>query len=246
MKCLILAAGYATRLYPLTENFPKPLLKVGEKSILDWLVDDLVETTDIDEFVVISNHKFATHFEEWKNSKEKTRFYEITVIDDGTSTNESRLGAVKDIQLAVEKLKLTDDLLVMAGDNVLDFSLSKFVEFAKKKGTSCVMCHEENELKKQQKTAIITVNKNDLITFYEEKPKEPKGNLAVPPFYCYRSVDVKRIQEALDSGCGYDAPGSFAAWLSKQTSMHAYKMPGKRYDIGDINSYEYVKSVFSK
>ena len=246
MKCLILAAGYATRLYPLTENFPKPLLKVGEKSILDWLVDDLVETTDIDEFVVISNHKFATHFEEWKNSKEKTRFYEITVIDDGTSTNESRLGAVKDIQLAVEKLKLTDDLLVMAGDNVLDFSLSKFVEFAKKKGTSCVMCHEENELKKQQKTAIITVNKNDLINFYEEKPKEPKGNLAVPPFYCYRSVDVKRIQEALDSGCGYDAPGSFAAWLSKQTPMHAYKMPGKRYDIGDINSYEYVKSVFSK
>ena len=246
MKCLILAAGYATRLYPLTENFPKPLLKVGEKSILDWLVDDLVETPDIDEFVVISNHKFATHFEEWKNSKEKTRFYEITVIDDGTSTNESRLGAVKDIQLAVEKLKLTDDLLVMAGDNVLDFSLSKFVEFAKKKGTSCVMCHEENELKKQQKTAIITVNKNDLITFYEEKPKEPKGNLAVPPFYCYRSVDVKRIQEALDSGCGYDAPGSFAAWLSKQTPMHAYKMPGKRYDIGDINSYEYVKSVFSK
>lgn len=246
MKCLILAAGYATRLYPLTENFPKPLLKVGEKSILDWLVDDLVETTDIDEFVVISNHKFATHFEEWKNSKEKTRFYEITVIDDGTSTNESRLGAVKDIQLAVEKLKLTDDLLVMAGDNVLDFSLSKFVEFAKKKGTSCVMCHEESELKKQQKTAIITVNKNDLITFYEEKPKEPKGNLAVPPFYCYRSVDVKRIQEALDSGCGYDAPGSFAAWLSKQTPMHAYKMPGKRYDIGDINSYEYVKSVFSK
>ena len=246
MKGVILAAGYATRLYPLTENFAKPLLKVGEKSILDWLVDDLVETTDIDEFVVISNHKFATHFEEWKNNKEKTRSYEITVIDDGTSTNESRLGAVKDIQLAVDKLKLTDDLLVMAGDNVLDFSLSKFVEFAKKKDTSCVMCHEENELKKQQKTAIITVDKNDLITSYEEKPKEPKGNLAVPPFYCYRSVDVKRIQEALDSGCGYDAPGSFAAWLSKQTPMHAYKMPGKRYDIGDINSYEYVKSVFSK
>ena len=246
MKCLILAAGYATRLYPLTENFPKPLLKVGEKSILDWLVDDLVETTDIDEFVVISNHKFAKHFENWKDSKAKTRSYKITVIDDGTSTNESRLGAVKDIQLAVEQLKLTDDLLVMAGDNVLDFSLSNFVNFAKKKGTSCVMCHEENELKKQQKTAIITVDKNDLITSYEEKPTEPKGNLAVPPFYCYRSVDVKRIQEALNSGCGYDAPGSFAAWLSKQTPMHAYKMPGKRFDIGDINSYEYVKSVFSK
>ena len=243
MKCLILAAGYATRLYPLTENFPKPLLKVGEKSILDWLVDDLVETTDIDEFVVISNHKFALHFEEWKNNKKKVRPYEITVIDDGTSTNETRLGAVKDIQLAVETLNIFDDLLVMAGDNVLDFSLSNFVNFAKEKETSCVMCHEENELKKQQKTAIITVDDKDLITSYEEKPK---GNLAVPPFYCYRSVDVKRIQEALDNGCGYDAPRSFAAWLSKQTSMHAYKMPGKRYDIGDINSYEYVKRVFSK
>ena len=221
MKCLILAAGYATRLYPLTENFPKPLLKVGEKSILDWLVDDLVDTTDIDEFVVISNHKFAQHFEDWKSNKQKTWPYEITVIDDGTSTNETRLGAVKDIQMAVEKLNLADDLLVMAGDNVLNFSLSKFVEFAKEKNTSCVMCHEENELKKQQKTAIITLDGN-------------------------RACDVKRIQEALNNGCGYDAPGSFAAWLSKQTPMHAYVMPGKRYDIGDINSYEYVKSVFSK
>ena len=164
MKCLILAAGYATRLYPLTENFPKPLLKVGEKSILDWLVDDLVDTTDIDEFVVISNHKFAQHFEDWKSNKQKTWPYEITVIDDGTSTNETRLGAVKDIQMAVEKLNLADDLLVMAGDNVLNFSLSKFVEFAKEKNTSCVMCHEENELKKQQKTAIITLDGNDLIT----------------------------------------------------------------------------------
>ena len=246
MKCLILAAGYATRLYPLTENFPKPLLKVGEKSILDWLVDDLVETTDIDEFVVISNHKFAQHFENWKSEKVRVRPYKITVMDDGTSTNETRLGAVKDIQLAVEKLNLTDDLLVMAGDNVLDFSLSHFVDFAKKKGTSCVMCHEENELKKQQKTAIITVNEEERITSYEEKPQKPKGNLAVPPFYCYRAADVKRIPEALEDGCGYDAPGSFAAWLSKQTPVHAYRMPGKRYDIGDVSSYEYVKSVFAK
>ena len=246
MKCLILAAGYATRLYPLTENFPKPLLQVGEKSILDWLVDDLAATTEIDEFIVISNHKFAQHFENWKNNKKKNRPYAITVLDDGTSTNDTRLGAVKDIQLAVDKLALTDDLLVMAGDNVLDFSLSAFVQFAKEKGTSCVMCHEENELKKQQKTAIITVDDNDRITSYEEKPQRPKGNLAVPPFYCYRACDVKRIQETLDNGCGYDAPGSFAAWLSHQTEMHAFRMPGKRYDIGDIQSYEYVKSVFAK
>ena len=242
MKCLILAAGYATRLYPLTENFPKPLLKVGDKTILDWLVDDIDTAGLVNTYVVISNHKYAHHFEDWAATKKQN----IQVVDDGTSSNETRLGAVCDVQFAIDQLGLDDDLLVIAGDNVLDFSLSKFVEFAKEKNTSCVMCHEENELKKQQKTAIITLDGNDLITSYEEKPKEPKGNLAVPPFYCYRACDVKRIQEALDNGCGYDAPGSFAAWLSKQTPMHAYVMPGKRYDIGDINSYEYVKSVFSR
>lgn len=245
MKCIILAAGYATRLYPLTENFPKPLLKVGEKPILDWLVDDLAENTAIDSFIVISNHRFGQHFEAWKREKQKSLTGEITVLDDGTSTNETRLGAVKDIQLAVEKLQLTDDLLVMAGDNVLDFSLAGFVEEALKKGTSCVMCHEENELKKQQKTAIITFDETGRITSYEEKPREPKGNMAVPPFYFYRGCDVKRIREALEDGCGYDAPGSFAAWLSRKTVMHAYRMPGKRYDIGDLASYEYVKQVFA-
>lgn len=123
MKCLILAAGYATRLYPLTENFPKPLLKVGDKTILDWLLDDIELSGEIDEYVVISNHKYAHHFDDWA----KTKPYKITVVDDGTSTNETRLGAVKDVQFAIEKLKLDSDLLVIAGDNLLDFSLNSFI-----------------------------------------------------------------------------------------------------------------------
>ena len=237
MKCIILAAGYATRLYPLTENFPKPLLKVGEKAILDWLVDDVAEL--VDEFLIVSNHKFAEQFQEWATGKPQN----IKVIDDGTTSNETRLGAVKDIQLVCRDID--DDCLVMAGDNVLDFSLQNFVRFAIEKGTSCVMCHEENRLAALQKTAVITVNDNNLITSYEEKPKEPKGHLAVPPFYFYRVADIHRIQEALDAGCGYDAPGSFAAWLSGQTPMHAYIMPGKRYDIGDMKSYETVQAVYT-
>jgi glucose-1-phosphate thymidylyltransferase len=148
--------------------------------------------------------------------------------------------------MAVEKLGIVDDVLVMAGDNALDFSLKEFVDFARKKGTSCVMCHEENVLEKQQKTAIITIDDNDMIMSYEEKPKSPKGNLAVPPFYYYKNFDIKRIPEALKAGCGYDAPGSFAAWLSHNTPMHAYKMTGKRYDIGDIESYEYVRKILWK
>ena len=236
MKCIILAAGYATRLYPLTENFPKPLLKVGEKSILDWLVDDIAPL--VDEFIVVSNHKFAEQFMEWSLGKPQ----KITVLDDGTESNETRLGAVKDIQLAAQGV--TEDCVVMAGDNVLDFSLQDFVRFAIEKGTSCVMCHEENRLEALQKTAVITTDEDNLITSYEEKPKKPKGNHAVPPFYFYRAADIHRIQEALDAGCGYDAPGSFAAWLSGQTPMHAYVMPGKRYDIGDMKSYERVQAVF--
>ena len=158
MKCIILAAGYATRLYPLTENFPKPLLKVGKKAILDWLVDDIAPL--IDEFIVVSNHKFAQQFQIWAESKQQ----KITVIDDGTESNETRLGAVKDIQLAAKDID--DDCVVMAGDNVLDFSLQHFVRFAIEKDTSCVMCHEENCLPALQKTAVITVNDNNLITSY--------------------------------------------------------------------------------
>ena len=236
MKAIIIAAGYATRLYPLTKNFPKPLLEVGGKPILDHLIGDIGDV--IDEFVVVTNHRFASIFEEWKEKRPEN----IRIIDDGTSSNETRLGAVKDIQLAAKGLE--GDILVMAGDNMLDFSLKGFIDFQKKVGTSCVMCHEENSLPALQKTAVITTDENDRITSYEEKPENPKGSLAVPPFYIYREQDIKRIAEALDDGCGYDAPGSFAAWLSRKTGMHAWKMPGKRYDIGDTKSYEAVKAVF--
>jgi len=240
MKCVILAAGYATRLYPLTENFPKPLLDVGCKPILDWLIDDI--SSEVNQFLVVTNHKFADHFEKW--AKEKERKENIIIIDDGTSTNETRLGAVKDLELAVSLGREDDDYLVMAGDNMLDFSLKDFISYQKTIDTSCVMCHEENELKKLQKTAVITVNDDKMVTSYEEKPEIPKGYLAVPPFYIYTSKDIHRIKEALDDGCGYDAPGSFAAWLSHKTAMHAWNMTGHRYDIGDIDSYERVKKLF--
>ncbi len=239
MKCLILAAGYATRLYPLTENFPKPLLQVGDKPILDWLIDDIDDL--IEEFVVISNHKFYQHFCDWAEKKSSR----ITVLDDGTETNETRLGAVRDLEFAIKQLDIHEDCLVMAGDNLLDFSLKGFIEFAGEKAASCVMCHREDSLPALQRTAVITVDETDLITSYEEKPIEPKGNLAVPPFYFYRAEDFARIGEALSDGCGYDAPGSFAAWLSGKTGMYAYVMPGKRHDIGNMADYEAVRDHWS-
>ena len=235
MKCIILAAGYATRLYPLTENFPKPLLPVGGRPILDWLIADLEGESE--EFIVVTNHKFARAFHDWAAGRGNIR-----IIDDGTGSNETRLGAVNDIRLAAQGL--TGDVFVMAGDNVLDFSLRPFVAFAREKGTPCVMCHVENDPQRQRRTAIITVDEEKRITSYEEKPPIPKGNLAVPPFYYYRRGDLKRIPEALDAGCGYDAPGSFAAWLSGKTTMHAWPMPGCRHDIGDMKSYEAVRDSY--
>ncbi|MCD8238307.1 MAG: nucleotidyltransferase family protein [Clostridiales bacterium] len=242
MKCIILAAGYATRLYPLTENFPKPLLSMGDKAILDYLVDDAADTGEVNGFIVVTNHKFAEHFKSWA----KTKALNIEVVDDKTMTNETRLGAVRDILYALEETKTDDDLLVMAGDNILDFSLKGFIDFAKEKDSSCVMCHEETSLKKLQKTGVITTDENSLITSYEEKSQNPKGHLAVPPFYVLKKDDAALIEKALENGCGADAPGSFAAWLSRNSKVYAYVMPGKRYDIGDIESYEYVKEQFER
>lgn len=240
MKCLILAAGYATRLYPLTENFPKPSLTVGNKTILDWLIDDIDTANLVDEYIVISNHKFAKHFEDWAKTKEQ----KVTVVDDGTDTNETRLGAVKDIQFAIEKLNLDDDMLVIAGDNVLDFSLTKFMEYAGQKKTSCIMRYYEPEDKKLLKSGVVTIDENDKILDMTEKSSTPATHWCCPPFYYYTKEDAKLVQRGIDSGCGTDAPGSYAAWLCTQTTVHAMEMPGKRYDIGNLESYEKVKAVY--
>ena len=241
MKCVILAAGYATRLYPLTENFPKPLLEVAGKPILDWLIDDMAGTGMVEEYIVISNHKFAHIFEEWAAKKSDVT---IRVIDDGTTSNETRLGAVKDIQFAIEQLQLDDDLLVMAGDNLLDFSLGEFMRYGKEKNATCVMRYYEASEARLHKTGVIEIDANDGILSFEEKPAEPKSHWCVPAFYYYTREDSRLIKKGIESGCGTDAPGSFIAWLSGQTKVYAWEMPGRRYDIGNLESYEEVKQNY--
>lgn len=238
MKCLILAAGYATRLYPLTENFPKPLLEVQGKAILDWLIEDIGEAAE--EYIVISNHRFAGIFSEWAAKRAE----KITVLDDGTESNETRLGAVRDIQFAIDEMKLTDDLLVIAGDNLLDFSLKKFIAYCREKNTTCVMRYYEPSREKLRRTGVAIVDENDRIVSMEEKPAEPKSHWCTPPFYLYKATDVPLVKKGIESGCGVDAPGSFIAWLSGQTAVHAYEMPGKRYDIGNLASYEEVQKNY--
>lgn len=240
MKCLVLAAGYATRLYPLTENFPKPLLKVQDKTILDWLIDDIDRAGKVDEYVVISNHKYACHFEAWA----KTKPQKITVLDDGTVSNETRLGAVKDIQFAIEQLSLDDDMLVIAGDNLLDFSLTGFVAYACQKKASCIMRYYEPNEQKLRKSGVATVDESDRILRMTEKPANPESNWCCPPFYYYTKADARLVKKGIQAGCSTDAPGSYIAWLCTQTSVYAMEMPGSRYDIGNLESYEAVQKTY--
>ena len=238
MTSIILAAGYATRMYPLTLNYPKPLLEVGGKKIIDWLIEDL-EKSGVERTVVVSNHKFISQFQAWAEGREN-----IIVLDDGSEDNDHRLGAVKDIEFAIEEANIDDDIVVLAGDNVLNFSLSSFIEYGREKKTSCIMRHEEKDKNKLRKTGVIEINEDELVLNMEEKPKEPKSNWAVPPFYYYTKEDKDLIKEGIASGCGTDAPGSFVSWLVKTRPVHAYRMIGERFDVGSIEGYEKIKKEY--
>jgi len=251
LKNIIIAAGYATRLYPLTENFPKPLLQIGQKTILDRMLDDLDAIDDIDEHIVVTNHKFASIFRDWAVKRMTTKAEglpdrkQITIIDDGTSTNETRLGAVRDLLLVLNQCKIDDDVMVLAADNILEFSIKGFVEFFKKKGTSIIMCHHEPELKRLQRTGVIKVDENMRVLLMQEKPEVPVSNWAVPPFYIYKKSDLPLIHDCLNHGCGTDAPGNLAHYLAEVTTLHAWKMPAGRFDIGSLDSYEEAKVKFA-
>ena len=250
MKNIVIAAGYATRLYPLTQNFPKPLLKVGKRTILDRMLDDLDNIQDIDAHIIVSNHKFAPIFQEWAKERmaEDSERKPITIIDDGTSTNETRLGAVRDLLLAINSSAepIDDDIIVVAADNILNFSFQGFVDYFKLKESSVIMCHHEPELRKLQRTGVIAVDENMKVLEMQEKPEKPVSNWAVPPFYIYKKEDLPLIRDCMNHGCGFDAPGNLAHYLVDVTTIHAWPMPGSRYDIGSLDSYEEAQRIFAE
>ncbi|MBR6841844.1 MAG: NTP transferase domain-containing protein [Prevotella sp.] len=245
MKNIVIAAGYATRLGELTKNFPKPLLKIGKKSILGRMLDDIDQIPDIDEHIIISNHRFAPIFDKWK--REEGRWQKpITIVDDGTETNETRLGAVCDLLFAMDKLHIDDDLLVVAADNLLFFSFQSFVDFAKQKNTSCIMCHEQPSIEKLQRTGVVELDADMRVLGMEEKPLEPKSHWAVPPFYIYLKRDLPLVRHAVENGCGKDAPGNLAHYMVDRTPMHAWPMSAGRFDIGSLDTYYEAIELYGK
>lgn len=237
MKNIVLAAGYATRLGELTKNFPKPLLKIGNSTIIGRMLDDIDTIDEINEHIIVTNHKFAPIFERWQ--KEEGRWQKpITIVDDGTETNEMRLGAVCDLLFTMDKLQINDDLLVVAADNLLFFSFQEFVDFAREKNTSCIMCHEQPSIEKLQRTGVVELDADNCVLGMEEKPQVPKSHWAVPPFYIYMKKDLELIRHSVENGCGKDAPGNLAHYMVEHTTMHAWPMSAGRFDIGSLDTYE--------
>ena len=258
MKNIVIAAGYATRLGELTKNFPKPLLKIGNNTILGRMLDDIDQIPEIDEHIIITNHRFAPIFAQWaKDQGQRSKVKDdgtldrrwvkpITIVDDGTSTNETRLGAVCDLLFAMDKLRLNEDLLVVAADNLLFFSFKEFVDYAKEKGTSCIMCHEQPSIEKLQRTGVVMLDENNRVLEMAEKPLEPKTHWAVPPFYIYLKQDLDLVRHSVENGCGKDAPGNLAHYMVEHTTMHAWPMSGGRFDIGSLDTYYEAVEKYGK
>ena len=228
MKALILAAGYATRLRPLTDSFPKMLLPLAERPMLDYLLDRIREVREIEEIHLVTNAQFAPIFRDWAPD-------DVTVHDDGTTSNEDRLGAIGDIAFAIERGGLAGaDLFVVAGDNLIGYSLRDLVDFWRAKGGSALALHEVSDPELLQNYGVVELDDEDRVVGFQEKPAEPRSNLAATAAYLYRAEHVELLARYLEQGNPPDAPGNFAAWLHARASVHGFRASGEWHDIGDL------------
>lgn len=242
MKCILLCAGYATRLFPLTENFPKALLKVGEKSIIDYILDKVNEINEIDEIYLVTNAKYAPHFQKW--AIEKNNKKTIHVYNDGTSSNDDRLGAIGDIQFTIDKASIDDDILVLATDNLFDFKLSDFNEFYKTRSAPCV-CVRKEDFESLKRLGVALLDSDMKILDFEEKPADPKSEYAVYAEYIYPKEVIPMIKQYLKEGNSCDAPGNLVAYLYKKMPTYAYEFEGPCYDIGTHEALAEVNNIYN-
>lgn len=244
MKAIILAAGYATRLYPLTEVTAKPLLKVGEKTLLDYVYDEIEEIEAVDQVYIISNHKFYHQFENWKEMKRARK--SITIIDDGTNNVDERLGAIGDIKLVIDKENIKDELLITAGDILFDFKLKDFYNYYMSHKKDCICVEELEDMNMLRRMGVALLDEKDKVVDFEEKPQNPKSNIGVTAFYIYNKATIEFIDEYLKQGGNPDAPGHFVAWLHKKIDVYGYRFKGQCYDIGTHESYAMAQQIFKK
>jgi glucose-1-phosphate thymidylyltransferase len=242
MKCLLLCAGYGTRLYPLTKDRPKPLLPVGNIPLLQRTVDKIGEIEGLDRAYVVSNRRFAGQFEEW-SSGYTPEGITLEVVDDGTMTNEDRLGAVGDMDYCIRQAKIDDDLLVLAGDNLILFDLGEFVRFGMEKGLAICL----KDLKSLNLASLYGVVESDpdgRVIGFEEKPARPKSSLISIGAYFFRKEHVPLVARYITEGNVPDQTGNYIRWLHRQAPVFGYVIQGQWYDIGDLESYRQANKMF--
>jgi glucose-1-phosphate thymidylyltransferase len=228
VKALLLCAGYATRLSPLTDDFPKPLLPVGGRPLLDWIVDGVAQVETVDAIHLVTNARYAPHFYEWARGRD------VDVHDDGTSSNEDRLGAIGDVRFVLDRIGRDDDLLVVAGDNLFDFSLADLVEFWSDKGVASALgLHDVGDRGLAKQYGIVEVDADERVVSMVEKPDDPPSTLAATATYIYHRGHLPLVDRYLDDGNSPDQPGRFLVWLYPRAPVYGHRFDGEWIDIGD-------------
>src|SRR5881409_2442985 len=247
MNALILAAGYATRLYPLTLDKAKPLLLVVGKPIIEWVVDNLAGVPDLETIYVVTNNKFAPDFQAWSERyRSRHPEFKFKIINDGSTSDEDKLGAIGDINFVVTRENLTqDNLLVIAGDNLFTESLADFVDCAR--GThATVAVYDVGDAEAIKKYGNITVDADGIITRFEEKPKSPQGTLAAIALYYYSPAVLSLLTTYLAAGNNPDQPGRFVQWLYARKPVKTFQIKGKWLDIGSKETLDNADQILGK
>ena len=243
MKAIILAAGYATRLYPITLNKPKALLEVGNQTVLDYIIDEVETISEIDEIIIMTNHKFMSSFISWSSGRKSKKI--IKIIDDGTTSDNNKLGAIGDLRLAISKENIHDNIMVIAGDNLFTYKLKDFYNYYLKCGKDCIIVQEKSNIEELKSMGVVLLDRDNKVLDFREKSKTPISNTAVFASYIYREDTLPLITKYLEENNNPDAPGYFPAWLYKRKDIYAYKFHGECYDIGTHDSYKEVQRKYA-
>lgn len=244
MKLIILAAGYATRLYPLTLNQPKPLLPVAGKPMMEHVLDNIATIEAIDHAYVVTNAKFVKHFEDWAGTYRPDLHFKFTIVNDGSTDDSNKLGAIGDMNLVLTKYVINDDIIVIGGDNLFSNDLSEFGAYCQEKKAPVTGVYDVGDLELIKKYNSIEIDEQNRIRFFEEKSQVPRSTLTGIALYYYPITTLPLIRQYIAEGNNPDQPGRLVQWLYTRTPFYVWKVPGLWYDVGSIETLEEANRVF--
>ena len=247
MKLIILAAGYATRLYPLTLNQPKPLLEVAGKPMLEHVIDNLSTIDGIDQAYIVTNAKFAGHFTRWAEERKHANLkFGFTIVNDQSTDDSNKLGAIGDMHLVITKHEINDDVIVVGGDNLFSDDLHDFGDYCRQKNAPVLAVYDVGDLEEIKKYNSIEIDDDGRIVFFEEKPAVPKSTLTGIALYFYPRTTLPLIHQYIAEGNNPDQPGRLVQWLYPRVPFYTWKVPGLWYDVGSIETLEEANRVFAE